>query len=391
MIVPIVLAMASLRTGTSLPASACVTVAESVIYRSSPGAFERSLLRADPRHGEDRKRQAGRRRAAWRAPRSGGRARAAATRAPPREYSPKPSPVLVPEPARVDELAQRAGHRELRADVALERLEHARVGVEPGHVGDQERAEERQAEAEGGAHDLVEVLARREALVHERDRLAQQRHLEPVGDEARRGRPPRPGACRSRAAARPRGRRSRGSSATAGMTSMPGVHSGGLNQCTPRKRAGSRTAPASPSIGSEEVFEAMIAASGAAAEHAAQHVLLERVLLGHRLDDEVGVRDRRLEVRRRRDARGGLGRLRGQQPGVDVPARALEQLLPRLLGELGRGVDERDPQPGARQVAGDAAAHGPAADHGHRLARPRRTPPRRPPTQGIRPGSRQRL
>ena len=53
------------------------------------------------------------------------------------------------------------------------------------------------------------------------------------------------------------------------MTSIPGVHSGGLNQCTPRKRAGSRTAPASPPIGSEEVFDVMIAVAGAAAEQRA--------------------------------------------------------------------------------------------------------------------------
>ncbi len=50
------------------------------------------------------------------------------------------------------------------------------------------------------------------------------------------------------------------------MTSIPGVHSGGLNQCTPRKRAGSLTATARPSIGSEEVLEVMIAVAGAAAE-----------------------------------------------------------------------------------------------------------------------------
>ena len=43
MIVPIVLAMASLRTGTSLPASSRVTVAESVMNRSSPGALSRPL------------------------------------------------------------------------------------------------------------------------------------------------------------------------------------------------------------------------------------------------------------------------------------------------------------------------------------------------------------
>ena len=50
------------------------------------------------------------------------------------------------------------------------------------------------------------------------------------------------------------------------MTSMPGVHSGGLNQCTPRNRCGSATAAASPAIGSEEVLVAMTAAAGAAAE-----------------------------------------------------------------------------------------------------------------------------
>jgi hypothetical protein len=51
----------------------------------------------------------------------------------------------------------------------------------------------------------------------------------------------------------------------AGMISMPGVHSGGLNQCTPRNRPGSETEAASPSIGSEDVFDAMIASAGAAA------------------------------------------------------------------------------------------------------------------------------
>src|SRR3712207_1318332 len=53
----------------------------------------------------------------------------------------------------------------------------------------------------------------------------------------------------------------------AGMTSTPGVHSGGLNQCIPQNRSGPSTNLASSSIGSEEVFET-ITASGEAAEQA---------------------------------------------------------------------------------------------------------------------------
>src|SRR5215217_5939728 len=56
----------------------------------------------------------------------------------------------------------------------------------------------------------------------------------------------------------------------AGMTSTPGVHSGGLNQCIPRNRSGRSTASASSSIGNEEVLETMTASGGAAPEQAAR-------------------------------------------------------------------------------------------------------------------------
>jgi hypothetical protein len=54
------------------------------------------------------------------------------------------------------------------------------------------------------------------------------------------------------------------------MTSTPGVHSGGLNQCTPRNLFGCSTAPARSSIGSEEVLETMTASGCAAFEQAAR-------------------------------------------------------------------------------------------------------------------------
>ena len=52
-----------------------------------------------------------------------------------------------------------------------------------------------------------------------------------------------------------------------------------------------------------------------------------------------------------------------EQPGVDVPARALQQPLARGVGQLGRRVDEPHLQPRAREVPRDAAAHRAAAEH----------------------------
>src|SRR3712207_1240858 len=61
-----------------------------------------------------------------------------------------------------------------------------------------------------------------------------------------------------------------GSVALAGITSTPGVHSGGLNQCVPRNRSGCSTALASSSIGNDEVLDTMTASGGAAFEQAAR-------------------------------------------------------------------------------------------------------------------------
>ena len=154
------------------------------------------------------------------------------------------------------------------------------------------------------------------------------------------------------------------------MTSMPGVHSGGLNQCTPRKRAGSLTATARPSIGSDEVLEVMIAVAGAAAEMRPSTSSLSAWSSGtasitRSASPTAASRSGGVVTRAVASVAS-----RGQQPGVDVPARAREQPLPRLLGKLLRRVDERHLQPGAREVAGDPAAHRPPADHRHRLHAP---------------------
>src|ERR687886_2406163 len=60
-----------------------------------------------------------------------------------------------------------------------------------------------------------------------------------------------------------------GSVTAAGMTSTPGVHSGGLNQCIPRNRSGLSTDLASSSIGREEVLETITASDGAASAQTA--------------------------------------------------------------------------------------------------------------------------
>src|ERR671938_1620020 len=57
-----------------------------------------------------------------------------------------------------------------------------------------------------------------------------------------------------------------GSVTAAGMTSTPGVHSGGLNQCIPQKRPGLPTNSERSLIGNEDVFETMTASAGAASE-----------------------------------------------------------------------------------------------------------------------------
>ena len=57
-----------------------------------------------------------------------------------------------------------------------------------------------------------------------------------------------------------------GAVVAAGMTSTPGVHSGGLNQCIPQKRPGLPTNSERSLIGNEDVLETITASCGAASE-----------------------------------------------------------------------------------------------------------------------------
>src|SRR5215210_9000085 len=54
------------------------------------------------------------------------------------------------------------------------------------------------------------------------------------------------------------------------MTSTPGVHSGGLNQCIPQKPSGRPTNSERSLIGNEDVLETITASCGAAAEQSSR-------------------------------------------------------------------------------------------------------------------------
>src|SRR5215208_2944200 len=129
-----------------------------------------------------------------------------------------------------------------------------------------------------------------------------------------------------------------GSVAAAGMTSTPGVHSGGLNQCTPRNLFGCSTAPARSSIGSEEVLETMTASGCAAFEQAA-----------------------RISCLRSRSSNTASK----TSPASLEASGALDQPLLRLPGHLRRRV--REPHLDARgsEALCDAEAHRPGPNHGY--------------------------
>src|ERR671916_92597 len=57
----------------------------------------------------------------------------------------------------------------------------------------------------------------------------------------------------------------------AGITSTPGVHSGGLNQCLPQNRPGPSTKAARLSIGSDQAFETITAGGGEGLRDAEAH------------------------------------------------------------------------------------------------------------------------
>ena len=72
----------------------------------------------------------------------------------------------------------------VRAESDLQRRERTSVDVQPRHVGDRERAEERQPVPEGGADDGVDGFCRGDPVGDDGGGLAEQRELEAVGDEA---------------------------------------------------------------------------------------------------------------------------------------------------------------------------------------------------------------
>ena len=76
------------------------------------------------------------------------------------------------------------GRGEALREVGLQGLVAEVVDVQAGHVGDGERAEERQPEAEGGADQGVHVLRRRDALLHQLGGLVEQRVLQAVEHES---------------------------------------------------------------------------------------------------------------------------------------------------------------------------------------------------------------
>ena len=114
--------------------------------------------------------------------------------------------------------------------------------------------------------------------------------------------------------------------------------------------------------------------SPARCDAAAEDLGLQLRVLGHGLDHQVGAVDRGLDVGRGLDRLGRADIV--EQPGLDVAARALEQRLAGSFGQLGGRVGEPYLQAGAREVAGDPAAHRPAAQHRNRLHAGVRTPPR---------------
>ena len=213
-----------------------------------------------------------------------------------RRQTEEAAPGLDAELAAVDVLAQERGRRERIAESALEGVVDVRVHVQASQVGDRERAEERQPEAERRAHDLVDLLRRRETVLDDLGGLLEERELDAVGDEA--------GPSPTTTATLPRRSstattRSTTSSAVAGVaiTSTQGTSSGGTNQCTPRNRSGPRSPAASSAIGIDDVFVAITASSAAAASIDLVDGGLGVGTLDDRLDDEIGAGDR---VRNRR-------------------------------------------------------------------------------------------
>ena len=147
------------------------------------------------------------------------------------------------------------------------------------------------------------------------------------------------------------------------ITSTSIIFSTGEKKWMPMKSCGRGEAAASEVIGSVEVLEPKIASATHRRERARDHVLLDGAVLEHRLDDEVGVGERR-EVGAGRDPRerGVAGRPRLIRPReTSLSSEAAIVALP-FSALACVAVEERDGDAGPRADCGDAGAHEARAD-----------------------------
>ena len=189
-------------------------------------------------------------------------------------------------------------------------------------------------------------------------RLVDERHQDPVRDEAgevaRLGR--RPCRGRARAATIARGRLV-GRLARPRITSTSFSTGTGLKKCMPITRSGRFVAAASEVIGIEDVFDARTASAGSTRVGAAEDVLLHGRVLDDRLDHQVGGD----ELVDRRHAREHLVR-RARRPSPRASSRLLRIVASPRSVAPGNGSCSETRRPGRGDDLRDAAAHLPRAD-----------------------------
>ena len=141
----------------------------------------------------------------------------------------------------------------------------------------------------------------------------------------------------------------------------------GFMKWKPMNRSGRSVPLASRVIEIDEVFEVRMVCGARCGTSALKICVLERLLLGRRLDDEVAVPEGgevalEADPRQRRVALG-LGDAAARDLAVHVAADDVGRRLERGLGD----VVERDVEAGEREDVGDAVAHLPGADHANAL------------------------
>ena len=276
----------------------------------------------------------------------------------------EPAALLHPVPAGVDQVGEHLGRGQPLAVVLLERSEAGPVDVQPRHVGDGERAEERQPVAERGAHHDVDVLGGGHPLLDEVDGLLEQDVLQSVEHEP--GLVVDPG----------------GEFAGPRHHGLDGLHDGlvgarvrdQLDAGDERGGVGEVNAEEALGVGQvcREVADRQ--GGGVAADDrvraggcldALQYRTLDLRLLQHGFLDQIRLGDRL------RQAVGGaqVGPDQIGRPGIEEPL-GLEVLgfatqpLEVATGQGGVGVDDDHVEAGHREDLGDAPTHVAGADDG---------------------------